>query len=112
MTSQGSVDVGLFQNNHLDGTFLYRNDDGGALYNTIASIETNVGSTASGNVTALATGFADGANGDFDLTASTASGLQQGGLDLSGTFDVDYDGIIRSTGGTNGASFSIGAFEY
>jgi hypothetical protein len=113
-TSQGTVDVGLFQNNHLEaaGTLLYRDDDGGTFYSSITAIEANVGSTASGNVTALATGFADGANGDFDLTASTASALRQGGLDLSGTFDTDYDGITRSTGGTNGSSFSIGAFEY
>lgn len=113
-TSQGTVDVGLFQNNHLDGagSLLYRNDDGGTFYSTITDIETNVGSTASGNVTALATGFADGATGDFDLTASTASGLRQGGLDLSGTFDVDYDGITRSTGGANGTAWSIGAHEY
>jgi hypothetical protein len=113
-TSEGTVDVGLFQNNHLDGagSLLYHNDDGGTFYSTITDIETNVGSTASGNVTALATGFADGVNGDFDLTASTASALRQGGADLSGSLDIDFDGITRSTGGTNGASFSIGAFEY
>ena len=111
-TSKGPVDVGLFQNNHLDGDNLYRNDDGGAVYNTIIDIETNVGSTASGNVTALATGFASAASGDFDLTASTASALRQDGLDLSGSFDIDFDGITRSTGGTNGSNFSIGAFEY
>jgi len=67
---------------------------------------------ATGNVTALTTAFADPTNGDFDLTASSAGALRTGGADLSAVFDSDIEGVIRSTGGTNGSDWSIGAFEY
>jgi hypothetical protein len=58
------------------------------------------------------TGLSDGLDISARLTASSAVVLREGAVDLSADFDVDTNGNTRSTGVTNGADWSFGAYEY
>ncbi len=58
------------------------------------------------------TGLSDGLDISARLTASSAVVLREGGVDLSADFDIDTNGNTRSTGVTNGADWSFGAYEY
>ena len=88
-------------------TALYRDADGGGNLTTISAMETdltNESITNGGNVN-VDPAFVDKAGGDWHLTASSPTSVTEGGLNLSGSFTTDKDGITRTV------SWSMGAYE-
>lgn len=83
-------------------------------YNAGGSVEAAHHNDADGNLTFISLaglGLADpdGTDpsvADLSLTSSTAPSVTQGGLDLSGTFDIDITGATRTV------PWSIGAYEF